>query len=211
MNNQFDFKKIPKFIYLFFATVIVLIVFVFTVGMPLINNASSMKEAHKTALEDIRKYDDAIKRQDAIEAEIVKNQKEFEIQEEALFVDMEASSTDLDNYCRKNNIVLKSYTLAEPQVDKKHRVSTSGYPVNTVKISLTYTDSYDKTMSFLKYLEQGSKGCYYVNNCTLTLKDREKANSDMYDVAMNIELYYYDRSEAEVATEKPTETATKKK
>ena len=199
MNNQFDVKKVPKFLYLLLGTIVAVVLFAIFVGRPLINDSPAMKTAHKTALEDIRKYDDAIKRQDAIEAEITKNQNEFKIKEKDLFIDAKTSSSDIESYCRKNNIDLASFNLAEPTIDPKSRVSTGGYPVKIVRIGLSYTDTYDKTMSFLKYLEEGSKGCYYVTSCNIAAKDQDKANSDLFNTSLSIELYYYDRTEPAAA------------
>ncbi|MEE0265236.1 MAG: hypothetical protein UD936_06370 [Acutalibacteraceae bacterium] len=210
MNNQFDAKKIPPFIYLLLGTIIALVVFSFFVGRPLLTEAGNMQKAHKDVLKEIRDYDNAIKAQESIEAEIKKNQAEFEQKEKELFVDLDTSSRDIEKYCRENNIELTNYTLAAPQADPKSRVSTGGYPVNTVAIGVNYQDSYAKTISFLKYLEEGSKGCYYVKSCSLT-QGEKLANTDVFDTKMSIELYYYDKTEAIVATEPPTQEATEKK
>ncbi len=210
MNNQFDAKRIPKFIYLLLGTIIALVVFMIFVGSPLINNAAKMQQTHKDVLKEIRDYDNAIAMKDSIEAEIKKNQDEFDIKEKELFVDLDTSSRDVESYCRENNIELTSYTLAEPQEDDKCRVSTGGYPVYTVSISLSYEDTYAKTISFLKYLEEGSKGCYYITSCDLSQDDKTK-NSEVFKTDMSIELYYYDRTDAQVATEPPTQAATENK
>lgn len=210
MNNQFDAKRIPKFIYLLIGTIIAVVVFMFLVGSPLINNASKMQQDHTNVLKEIREYDKAIKMQENIEAEIERNQAEFEQKEKDLFVDLDTSSRDIESYCRQNNIDLTSYSLGEAQEDSKNRVSTGGYPVKTVSIGVSYSDTYAKTISFLKYLEEGSKGCYYIKDCSLTQGNKGNV-SDVFDTTMTIELYYYDRTEANVATEPPTQAATEKK
>lgn len=210
MNNQFDAKKIPPFIYLLLGTIIALVVFSIFVGRPLLAEAGNMQQTHKNVLKEIREYDKAMKMKDDIESEIKKNQAEFQQKEKELFVDLDTSSRDIERYCRENNIELTNYTLAAPQPDPKSRVSTGGYPVNTVAITVSYQDSYAKTISFLKYLEEGSKGCYYVKSCSLSQSEK-LASSDVFETKMSIELYYYDKTEAIVATEPPTQTATEKK
>lgn len=207
MNNQFDAKRIPKFIYLLLGTIIAIVVFMIFVGYPLMRDAGNMQQAHTQVLKEIRDYDQAIKMRDSIEAEIKKNQAEFEQKEKELFIDRKESSKDIERYCRENNIILQNYSLGGAGDDEKCRVSTGGYPVKKVPITVTYKDTYAKTINFLKYLEEGSKGCYYVESCGM---EQVGDSGEMFNVSMAITLYYYDMSEAIVATEPPTEATTEK-
>lgn len=192
MNNQFDAKKIPKFIYLLFGTIIALVVFSIFVLTPLIQNASTMQKKHEDTQQLIRQYDSALSLKETIEKEIKKNQDEFKIKEEELFVNLDKSTVLLESYCTSNNIKLKSYTLAEPQPDSIGRVSTGGYPVYTVNISMSYTDTYEKTMSLLKYLENPENGCFYIKSCSLSEEDT--AGRDIFSTTIALELYYYNRT-----------------
>lgn len=210
MNNQFDAKKIPKFLYLLLGTIIVLVLFIIFVGTPLIQKAPGMRSEHQEHLQTIREYDNALQLQSTIEDEIKKNQDEFKIKEKELFVDLDTSSREIEQYCRDKGINLKNYNLSEPKQDSLNRVSTGGYPVYTVDISLSYTDTYDKTLSLLKYLENGSNGCYYVRSCSLTQNENVKNLND-FETSLSLQLYYYDRSATivESATTAATEAATK--
>ena len=208
MNNQFDAKKIPKFIYLLIGTIIALVLFSIFVLTPLINNSGAMKQKHITNQQLIRDYDNALALEDKIEAEIKKNQNDCKNKEEEIFVNLDKSSKLIEAYCSSNNIKLKTYTIADPKEDQMGRVSTGGYPVYTVNISISYVDTYEKTMSLLKYLENPENGCFYVKNCTLSQEAESKTN-DSYDTSISLELYYYDRT---VEIEAPTQAteATKK-
>lgn len=205
MNNQFDAKKIPKFVYLLFGTFAALIIFVIFVATPLIKNGASMQQAHREHLQKVREYDNALQLQSSIEDEIKKNQSEFKIKEKELFVDLDTSSREVEQYCREKDIELKSYNLSEPKEDSLNRVSTGGYPVETVDISLSYTDTYEKTLNLLKYFETGSNGCYYIKSCSLSQDGEGK--SEKFDTSISMRLYYYNRTEAIVteATEAATE------
>lgn len=188
-------KKIPKFIYLLFGTILALVLFMIFVGTPLINNASSMQKDHQDTQNLLRDYDNALSLEQSIEDEIKRNQDEFELKKKDLFVDLDSCSKDIEKYCSDNNIDLSTYTIAEPRVDQYNRVSTGGYPVYTVNISLSYSDSYDKTMSLLKYLENGSNGCYYIKSCTMSAGSNAKA-ADAFQTSLSIELYYYNMTNA---------------
>lgn len=208
MNNQFDAKKIPKFLYLLLGTIIVLVLFIVLVATPLIKKGPTMQENHQTHLQTIREYDNALKLESSIEAEIKKNQEEFKAKEKELFVDLDTSSKEIEEYCRNKGIDLINYNLSEPKEDSLNRVSTGGYPVYSVNISLSYKDTYEKTLNLLKYLENGSNGCYYVKSCSLT--QGEGSKSDEFDTSLALELYYYDRTAAiteTTATEAATEEA----
>lgn len=204
MNNQFDAKKIPKFLYLLLGTIIVLVLFIILVATPLIKKGPTMQENHQTHLQTIREYDNALKLESSIEAEIKKNQEEFKTKEKELFVDLDTSSKEIEEYCRNKGIDLINYNLSEPKEDSLNRVSTGGYPVYSVNISLSYKDTYEKTLNLLKYLENASNGCYYVKSCSLTQSEGSK--SDEFDTSLTLELYYYDRTAAIVTT--ATEAAT---
>lgn len=207
MNNQFSAKKIPKFLYLLFGTFAAIIIFVIFVAMPLVQDGPSMQSAHQKHLQTVREYDNALKLEDSIEKEIKKNQAEFKTKERDLFVDLDTSSREIEAYCREKNIDLNSYSLSEPSADSKNRVSTGGYPVETVNISLSYVDTYEKTLNLLKYFENGSNGCYYIRSCSLSPSGEGK--SDEYSTTISMQLYYYNRTEAIV--EEATEAATEKK
>lgn len=203
-NNQFDAKKIPKFLYLLLGTFVAIILFVIFVATPLIQNGATMQNSHKEHLQKVKEYDRASQRKDEIEAEIEKNQAEFKAKEKELFVDLDTSSRELEQYCKKKDIDLKSYNLSEPQADSQNRVSTGGYPVETVNISLSYTDTYEKTLNLLKYFENGSNGCYYITSCTMSQQGEKK--TDEFTTSISMQLYYYNRS-ATITTEEATEAA----
>lgn len=203
--NNFDFKKVPKFIYVLVVTILVAIIFWIIVGQSLIKNAPDMIQEHQDTLALITKYDNALAQEDAIEAEIKKNNQEFERKQKELFIDLDTSSKEIEQYCQDKNISLKSYTISEPVADTLNRVSSAGYPVCTVTINLSYEGNYDTTLELLKYIEKTSKGCYYVKTCSLS-KASEKSK-DSFETSLSLMLYYYDTTQTTVTTT-ATEAAT---
>lgn len=205
--NQMDLKKIPKFIYVLLITIVVGVLFWIFVGQALIKNAPGMIKEHEDNVVLITKYDNALAQEKAIEAEIKKNKEEYDRKQKELFVDLETCSKEIEQYCKENDISLANYTLSEPTVDKLNRVSSDGYPVYTVDINIAYEGTYDTTLDLLKYVEKTSKGCYYVNSCSLSEIESSK---DKFDVKVSLKLYYYDTTQSIKATEASTEAATKK-
>lgn len=191
-------NKIPKFLFVLVAAILVAVVFWMTIGMSLINNAPSLMLEHDANVKKIAEYDTALSQQKQIEAEIKKNQDEYNRKQEELFVDLSTCTKEIEEYCSNRNIVLKNYSLGEPQEDTMNRTSNSGYPVKSVDIALSYSGSYDTALSMLKFFEQNSKGCYYVNSCSISNEEGSKDSS----VNMSITLYYFDtESAATAATE----------
>lgn len=205
--NQPDLKKIPKFIYVLLITIVVGVLFWIFVGQSLITKAPSMIKEHEDNVVLINKYDNALAQEDAIEAEIKKNNEQYEIKQKELFVDLDTCSKEIEKYCKDHNIELTNYTLSEPTVDKLNRISSAGFPVYTVDINIAYKDTYDTTLDLIKYVEKTSKGCYYVKSCSL---QEVKESKDKFDVSVSLKLYYYDTTQNVKATEASTEAATKK-
>lgn len=205
--NQLDLKKIPKFIFVLIITLVVGVLFWIFVGQSLLKKAPEMIKEHEDNVVLITKYDNALAQEDAIEAEIKKNNEQFETKQKELFVDLDTCSKEIEKYCKDNDISLSNYTLSDPTVDKLNRISSAGYPVYTVDINIAYEGTYDTTLDLLKYVEKTSKGCYYVNSCGLS---ELKSSKDKFDVKVSLKLYYYDTTQNVKATEASTEAATKK-
>ncbi len=196
-------KKVPKFLFVLVGTIVVAIVFWIFIGMSLINNAPTMINEHNENVKKIAEYDTALSQQDKIEAEIKKNQAEYDKKQKELFVDLETCTKEIEQYCSDRNIILKNYNLGEPQEDKLNRTSNGGYPVKSVSITLNYSGNYETALSMLKFFEQKSKGCYYVNSCSVS--GGEGSKSDDSSINMNITLYYFDTT---ASTTQPTQAAT---
>ena len=188
-------NKIPKFLFVLVAAILVAVVFWMTIGMSLISNAPTLMSEHDANVKKIAEYDTALSQQKQIEAEIKKNQDEYNRKQEELFVDLSTCTKEIEEYCSNRNIILKNYSLGEPQEDTMNRTSNSGYPVKSVNIALGYSGSYDTALSMLKFFEQNSKGCYYVNSCNISGEEDSKDSS----VTMNITLYYFDTESASTA------------
>ena len=104
MNNQFDAKKIPKFLYLLFGTIVALVVFSIFVLTPLIQNSGAMKQKHITTQQLIRDYDSALETQEQIEAEIKKNQNDCKTKEEEIFVNLDKSLLFSTSFSETTNL-----------------------------------------------------------------------------------------------------------
>ncbi len=200
-----DLKKLPKFVYIFVITLLVAIVYWIFIGRALIENAPAMVQKHQDNVALIAKYDNALSQEQNIRNDIAKKQKEYEIKYKDMFIDLETCSKELEQELKSRGIKVTNYSIAEPVVDKMGRISSEGYKVYTVAIALSFTDTYDKTMDILKYVEVQTKGCYNVNSVNFSPSRTDKNKGDV-NIAMT--LYYYDTS---TAVQKPTQPATENK
>ena len=197
-----DLSKLPKFVYIFVVTLVVAIVYWIFIGRVLVENAPTMIQEHQDNVALITKYDNALKQEKVIEAEIEKNTQEYDKRQAEMFIDLKTCSKELEQELKSRNIKLKTYSIAEPQLDTMGRVSSGGYQVYTVNIALAFNDTYDKTLDILKYVETQSKGCYNVNSVNFVPSQTDKNKGD---VTISMTLYYYDTTQVvEMATEAPT-------
>ncbi len=199
-----DLKKLPKFVYIFVITLLLTIVYWIFIGRALIENAPAMIQEHEDNVALIAKYDNALSQEKSIRDDIVKMQKEYDAKQKDMFIDLDTCSKELEQELKSRGIKVKNYSISEPSVDKKGRISSGGYKVYTVAISLSFTDTYDKTLDILKYLEVQTKGCYNVNTVNFTPSKDDKTKGD---VNISMTLYYYDTS---VVVQQPTQAATQK-
>lgn len=204
--NEFDFKKIPTFVYVLLITIVVAIIYWIFIGQSLISNAPAMMKEHEENVAKIAEYDRAMEQKDAIENEIKKNNETYKTKQKELFVDLDTCSKELESYCTKNNIKLDNYAISEPKQDSRNRTSSAGYPVYTVDISLSYNDTYDTTLTLLKYIEKTSQGCYYVNSCSMN--ENSAGDKNKFDTKVSLRLYYYDTTVVITPTEAATQAAT---
>lgn len=202
---DFDFKKIPTFAYILIITLVVAIIYWIFIGQSLVSNAPAMMKEHEDNLSTFKQYDMALKQEKAIEEQIKKDNQTYETKQKELFISLDTCSKELEKYCSQKGIKLDNYAISDPNEDSKNRTSSAGYPVYTVDISLSYTDTYAKTLDLLKYIERTSQGCYYVNSCKLDKND--KISGDNFDTKLSLRLYYYDTTQSRV---QPTEPATSK-
>ena len=203
-NSDRDLSKLPKFVYIFLIALVAGILFWAFIGSSLLTEAPKMQEEHNETVRLINKYDTAMDQKDSIEKEIKRNNQEYEKKQKELFVDVDTCSKELEQYFKDKGIKLDNYALSTPTGDRQKRVSSAGYPVYSTDISIAYKDTYEKTLAFLKYIEKQTKGCYYVKSCTYRPDDAAKTG----DVSIMITLYYYNTTE--IATQAPTQAATKK-
>ena len=199
-----DLKKLPKFVYIFVITLLITIVYWIFIGRALIENGPTMVQEHQDNVALIAKYDNALSQEKSIRDDIAKMTKEWEAKQKDMFIDLDTCSKELEQELKSRGIKVKNYSISEPTVDRKGRISSGGYKIYTVAISLSFTDTYDKTLDILKYLEVQTKGCYNISNVSFTPSKDDKNKGD---VNISMTLYYYDTS---VVVQQPTQAATQK-
>lgn len=196
-------KQIPKSLIVFGIVLVLFLVFLFTILMPTISNYPTYESKHTAAVAQIAKLDDTIANQKSIEEKIDSMTKEFDEKQSDLFVTAETSVDDLQSILQKYNLTASTFSGSDGVVDTKGRVSSSGVPMYTVTINFTFDSNMADALNVIHYMEQESKGCYFINTATVTPKEK---GTD-YTIAISTTLYYFN-TDAEVATEAATQAAT---
>lgn len=76
--------------------------------------------------------------------------------------------------------------------DTLGRTSKSGFPLYTTNLSFTYEGDLEVTQKLIHYLEQESKGCYFINNLNINPLE---GDSSGFSTRFDITLYYFDSTQ----------------
>src|SRR5574344_1064676 len=182
-----DLKDIPKQFVIFLVVLIAFIIFMFAVINPLMNNFPVYESDHATAVQTIAKYEDTNARQAEIQQNIDDLTKQYNEKQEQLFVDSKTSIEDLQAIFKKLGIGMVSLTRGESVADTSGRTSTGGIPLYSTALQFTYKGTVDTTNDLIHYLEQDSKGCYFINTLTMI----PVSDSSDYNVSFTVTLFYF--------------------
>ena len=78
--------------------------------------------------------------------------------------------------------------------DAQGRTSMGGIPLYYTDLTFSYTGTKDKTLQLIHYLEQESKGCYFIDSLSMS----EIEDSKEYATSFNVTLYYFDTTKQAV-------------
>ncbi|MCQ2514174.1 MAG: hypothetical protein MJ089_03655 [Ruminococcus sp.] len=202
---KFDLKKVPITLVLFIVLVIGLIIVTFTLFLPTLQNMGKYNADHASAVAQIDEYKNVIANQASVEARIAQLEEQYK-ENLSIYVNVETSVNDLQKMFADNGVHMSSLTRSVGTKDSKNRTAKSGYPLYYTTLNFTFESSLDKAGNIVKYLEQDSNGCYFINTLTMTPME----GSSNYLCNFNVTLYYFDTSKGVVTTAATSTTAKKK-
>ena len=193
-------KKVPGALVAAVVVVVAIAAFVPTVYIPYKNKKPAMDAAHQEALDTIAYLDSSIENQAAIEADIDDLEKQWAEYEKNMFVNANAALSDLVEAIDGCGIVQTSYSQGDPMPDESGTVTAEGNPLYYMGINLSGNATREDLLKFLKYVEQDSVGCYYVQTLNTTpydVYDTEGENAKVVEERLNfsmtIILYYFNQ------------------
>ena len=128
--------------------------------------------------------------------------KQYNENQENLYIDAKSSVKDLQDIFADLGIDMSSLTRSEGVQDSQGRTSKGGIPLYYTNLLFSYTGTKDKTLQLIHYLEQESKGCYFIDSLSMS----EIEDSKEYATSFNVTLYYFDTTKQAVSNTDSTDS-----
>ena len=187
-------NKIPKSFIVFIVVFVAFIVCVFALLMPMISNMPAYNQKHDEAVANIAHYEEILATQKTVEQKIEELTTQYNDKQAELFVDAETSIEDLQSIFKKLGIDMVSLNRGTGSPDAQGRTSTGGIPLYSTDLSFTFNGTVTTANKLVHYLEQESKGCYFINS--LNMSPIEGGSN--YTVVFGVTLYYFDATQTAV-------------
>lgn len=170
-------NSIPKYIFGIIAIVLLAIIFIFTVQVPFSKAQPELEKQHQSDASQLKIYQDAYADRVNLASRVSSMKAQYEKDSKELFVNATKSPEDIMKMLNSSKVLPTTYSVSEQVVDDKGRSSSSGEPLYSTNISISF-DSLDETqlLTVLDYFESQSEGAYYINNLSVT--SIEKNNAD---------------------------------
>ena len=195
-------NKIPGSIIAFLVLLIVFVIILVALVVPTITKLPQYNEDHATISAQIADCDDVLANQTSVEAKIDEMTKQYNENQENLYVDAKSSVKDLQDIFADLGIDMSSLTRGEGVQDAQGRTSMGGIPLYYTNLTFSYTGTKDKTLQLIHYLEQESKGCYFIDSLSMS----EIEGSKEYATSFNVTLYYFDTTKQVVSNTDSTDS-----
>lgn len=196
-------NKIPGSIIAFLVLLIVFVIILVALVVPTITGLSKYNEDHAAISAQIADCDSVLADQTNVEKRIEQMTQQYDENQEALYIDAKSSVEDLQSIFADLGIDMSSLNRGESIQDDQGRTSKGGVPLFKTNLSFSYNGSEENTLKLVHYLEQESKGCYFINSLVMSPME----DSSDYSTSFDVTLYYFD-STKQVATTAPTEPTT---
>lgn len=204
-------KKVPGALIAVVVVIVAIAAFVPTVYMPYKNKKPKMDSEHQEALNTMSYWDESIRNQATIEADIANLTAQWEKYRKDMFVEPMSTLKDLNTSLTDQGMRVTGFSQGDAQPDDSGTVTAEGNPLYYTTVTVTAIGDRDQLLNFLKYVEEESIGAYYVK--TLESKPIEVKDSDSevigesLETKMTIYLYYFNQ-DVTVAVATDTDTSS---
>lgn len=194
---------VPKSFVFFVVLAGLFIVLLFTLFIPTINKMPEYNTKHAQITSDIAEFENVIANQKTVEAKIEELQNQYNTTQSELYIDAKSSIEDLQAIFQELDITMTSLSRSAGVKDTLGRNSKGGFPLYTTSLNFTYEGDLEVTNKLIHYLEQESKGCYFINNLNITPIE---GNDSIFSTRFDVTLYYFDSTQ--IAVQPTTAAAT---
>lgn len=181
-------SKIPGSIIAFLVLLVVFVIILVALVVPTVTGISKYNDDHAAISAKIADCDSVLADQPNVEKRIEEMTKQYDENQESLYIDAKSSVEDLQAIFADLGIDMTTLNRGESIQDDQGRTSTGGIPLYKTNLSFSYIGSEENTLKLVHYLEQESKGCYFID--TLIMSPME--DSSDYSTSFNVTLYYFD-------------------
>lgn len=212
--------KIPKFIWVIAAVVVISIIFLFAVQIRFSQNIDTYNKDHASATSQISLYNDYLERASQVQSDIDEMKKKYEAQNGKLFSNARKSPNDFVAGLQKFHYDIYGVAIANSVADTQGRATVAGAPLYSTKITFKVVGTEDVIRSTLDYLELQADGAYYINEISLSppiVKGEEQVSVQAgtsgaeYEATIGMSLYYFDMNAPKKVVKKSGSASTSSK
>ena len=147
-------NSVPKYIFGIIAIVLLAIIFIFTVQVPFSKAQPELEKQHQSDASQLKIYQDAYADRVNLASRVSSMKAQYEKDSKELFVNATKSPEDIMKMLNSSKVLPTTYSVSEQVLDDKGRSSSSGEPLYSTNISISF-DSLDETqlLTVLDYFE----------------------------------------------------------
>ncbi|MGN0558536.1 MAG: hypothetical protein ACI4IS_03680 [Acutalibacteraceae bacterium] len=191
-------QNIPNSVLICVVLLVLFLVLANVLFFPALSRIDQYNANHDAAVAEVAKYEYTLENQAKIDEKIAQLTEKYNEEQSLLYVDSKSSIEDLQRIFNQLKITMTSLSRGAGVQDPQGRTSTTGIPLYTTSLEFSFRESMEKTQKLIHYLEQDSKGCYFINSISMAPIDKTAT----YDVRLSVTLYYFD------ATKMPSAAVT---
>ena len=207
-------NSVPKYIFGIIAIVLLAIIFIFTVQVPFSKAQPELEKQHQSDASQLKIYQDAYADRVNLASRVSSMKAQYEKDSKELFVNATKSPEDIMKMLNSSKVLPTTYSVSEQVLDGKGRSSSSGEPLYSTNISISF-DSLDETqlLTVLDYFDglaveaiEKRTNSAITDSTDESSKAESSANTDnkasngdlnslyftgKYNVTINLMLYYF--------------------
>ncbi len=213
--------KIPKFVWVLAAILVISIIFLIAVQMPFSKKIDKYNKDHVSAESQISQYEYYLTNAETITAAVEKTEAEASKQNEKLSVKPDKTIDDIRDLLQKHDMDLTTLSISDGVPDSQGGVSATGDPLFEVTLTYNFTATEKKLIETLDFFERESQGAYFVTNINISKQEERAVNADgdvsvvsttpasqLYNTTLTIKLYYFNEELNTGETEAPAEESS---